>query len=72
MAITITDRTNEMRALNLARNTGVMLNGGLTVYRPTARMLSTSAPGTAVWCATKPRLPCSVTFLVPSLGTGGN
>ena len=36
---------NEIRALNLARNTGVILNGGLTVYRPAACMFTTSAPG---------------------------
>lgn len=36
---------NEVRALNLARNTGVILNGGLTVYRPAACMFTTSAPG---------------------------
>lgn len=35
---------NEIRALNLARNTGVILNGGLTVYRPASCMFSTSAP----------------------------
>jgi len=35
---------NEVRALNLARNTAVALNGGLTVYRPAACMFSTSAP----------------------------
>ena len=36
---------NEIRALNLARNTGVILNGGLTVYRPASCMFTTSAPG---------------------------
>lgn len=35
---------NAIRALNLARNTGVTLNGGLTVYRPAACMFTTSAP----------------------------
>lgn len=35
---------NEIRALNLARNAAVNLNGGLTVYRPDACMFSTSAP----------------------------
>jgi len=35
---------NAIRALNLARNTGVALNGGLTVYRPAACMFTTSAP----------------------------
>lgn len=35
---------NAIRALNLARNTGVNLNGGLTVYRPDACMFTTSAP----------------------------
>jgi hypothetical protein len=35
---------NEIRALNFARNTGVRLNGGLTVYRPQDCMFSTSAP----------------------------
>ncbi len=35
---------NAVRALNLARNTGVTLNGGLTVYRPAACMFTTSAP----------------------------
>ena len=34
----------EIRALNFARNTGVSINGGLTVYRPAACMFSTSAP----------------------------
>ena len=37
---------NAIRALNLARNTGVTLNGGLSVYRPAACMFTTSAlPG---------------------------
>lgn len=36
---------NEVRALNLARNTGVILNGGLTVYHPAVCMFTTSAPG---------------------------
>lgn len=36
---------NEIRALNLARNTGVTLNGGLSVYSPASCMFSTSAPG---------------------------
>lgn len=35
---------NAIRALNLARNTGVSLNGGLSVYRPAACMFTTSAP----------------------------
>lgn len=35
---------NAIRALNLARNTGVNLNGGLTVYRPAACMFTSSAP----------------------------
>ena len=35
---------NALRALNLARNTGVTLNGGLTIYRPAACMFTTSAP----------------------------
>ncbi len=35
---------NAIRALNLARNTGVNLNGGLGVYRPAACMFTTSAP----------------------------
>ncbi len=35
---------NAIRALNLARNTGVTLNGGLSVYRPAACMFTTSAP----------------------------
>lgn len=35
---------NAIRALNLARNTAVNLNGGLTVYRPAACMFTTSAP----------------------------
>lgn len=35
---------NAIRALNMARNTGVALNGGLTVYRPAACMFTTSAP----------------------------
>lgn len=35
---------NAIRALNLARNTAVTLNGGLTVYRPAACMFTTSAP----------------------------
>lgn len=34
---------NEVRALNFARNTGVSINGGLTVYRPQACMFTTSA-----------------------------
>jgi hypothetical protein len=34
---------NEIRALNFARNTGVSINGGLTVYRPQACMFTTSA-----------------------------
>ncbi|MEB3256380.1 MAG: hypothetical protein VKJ05_08335 [Synechococcaceae cyanobacterium] len=34
---------NEIRALNFARNTGVMINGGLRVYRPQACMFTTSA-----------------------------
>ena len=33
----------EIRALNFARNTGVSINGGLTVYRPQACMFTTSA-----------------------------
>lgn len=35
---------NAIRALNLARNTGVTLNGGLGVYRPASCMFTTSAP----------------------------
>jgi hypothetical protein len=35
---------NEVRALNFARNTGVRLNGGLTVYQPQDCMFTTSAP----------------------------
>jgi hypothetical protein len=35
---------NEIRAFNFARNTGVRLNGGLTVYRPQDCMFTTSAP----------------------------
>lgn len=35
---------NAIRALNLARNTGVSLNGGLSIYRPDACMFTTSAP----------------------------
>lgn len=35
---------NGVRALNLARNTAVSLNGGLGVYRPAACMFTTSAP----------------------------
>ncbi len=34
---------NEIRALNLARNEGVRINGGLTVYRPANCMFTTSA-----------------------------
>lgn len=34
---------NEVRALNLARNEAVRLNGGLSVYRPASCMFSTSA-----------------------------
>ena len=34
---------NEVRALNLARNTGVAINGGLSVYRPATCMFTTSA-----------------------------
>jgi hypothetical protein len=34
---------NEIRALNFARNTGVSINGGLTLYRPQACMFTTSA-----------------------------
>jgi hypothetical protein len=34
---------NEIRALNFARNAGVKLNGGLTVYQPERCMFSTSA-----------------------------
>ncbi|MFN9619867.1 MAG: hypothetical protein ACK55X_09180 [Synechococcaceae cyanobacterium] len=33
----------EVRALNFARNAGVSINGGLTVYRPQACMFTTSA-----------------------------
>jgi len=36
---------HEIRALNLARNTGVILNGGLTVYQPASCMFAGSAPG---------------------------
>ena len=32
---------NALRALNLARNTAVTLNGGLSVYRPAACMFTT-------------------------------
>lgn len=35
---------NEVRALNLARNEAIRINGGLTVYRPASCMFSTSAP----------------------------
>jgi hypothetical protein len=34
---------NEIRALNLARNEGVRINGGLTVYTPANCMFTTSA-----------------------------
>lgn len=34
---------HEIRALNLARNTAVLSNGGLTVYTPASCMFSTSA-----------------------------
>jgi hypothetical protein len=34
---------NEVRALNMARNTAVNLNGGLGVYRPAGCMFSTEA-----------------------------
>jgi hypothetical protein len=36
---------NEIRALNFARNSGIKLNGGLTVYQPERCMFSTSAAG---------------------------
>jgi len=35
---------NEVRALNLARNEAIRINGGLTVYRPASCMFTTSAP----------------------------
>jgi hypothetical protein len=34
---------NEIRALNLARNEGVRINGGLSVYTPANCMFTTSA-----------------------------
>ena len=36
---------SSVRAINLARNTAVKLNGGLTVYRPAACMFSTDISG---------------------------
>jgi len=36
---------NEIRAVNLARNTGVILNGGLSVYTPASCMFAGSSQG---------------------------
>lgn len=43
-AAPVTDEPlNEVRALNLARNEAIRLNGGLSTYRPASCMFSTSA-----------------------------